>query len=127
MIIIECCVDKKDYIAKHGAHFNDRLLEFALQVMKEKHDGFIPYNKEEVDSLLNKYNIEVDATTQDYIYVANMCKADYYGSSVNSEEHLAKFVKDYMGDTDSYNGRTFYRWCLDMKKQGITIDWGTVV
>lgn len=127
MIIIECCVDKKDYIVKHGAHFNNKLLEFALEIMKEKHNGFTPYSKEEVDSLFSKCNIVVDTTNYDYVYVANMCKADYYGSSINDEEHLAKFVKDCLDDHDTYNGRTFYRWYLDIKKQGIVVDWESVI
>lgn len=122
MIIIECCVDKDDYIQKHGAHFNDKLLEFAINIMKQKHKDFVPMGKESVDKLFAQYKNDLD-----YVYIANMCKADYYGSSIKDDEHLALFIKDTIEDDDAYEGRAFYRWYTDMCKQNIDIDWDNMI
>jgi hypothetical protein len=40
-------------------------------------------NKEYVDKVLTQNNIQlIKNVGHDYIFVANMCKADYYGSSI---------------------------------------------
>lgn len=59
----------------------------------------------------------------DDVYVANMCKADFYGSSITDEMHLAKYVKDVIDDDDAYDGIVFNMWYADMCYTGIAIDW----
>lgn len=63
----------------------------------------------------------------DYVYVANMCKADFLGSSVVDENHLAKYVKDVIDDADAYDGIVFNRWYADMCRKGIAIDWENMI
>lgn len=58
-----------------------------------------------------------------YVYVANMCKADFLGSSIDDERHLCLYVKDVIDDPDGYDGLVFNRWYADMCRQGIPIDW----
>lgn len=42
-----------------------------------------PITKETLDSLLKTYRIELEENQlYDYVFVANMCKADFLGSSV---------------------------------------------
>jgi hypothetical protein len=52
-----------------------------------------------------------------------MCKADFLGSSIKDEEHLALYVKDVIEDVDGYDGLVFNRWYADMVRKGIPIDW----
>ena len=56
-----------------------------------------------------------------------MAKADYLGSSIADSAHLALFIKDYIDDTDGYEGLPFNRWYADMCRNGVAIDWEEVV
>ena len=68
-----------------------------------KRNYITPWSKEEVDSLLKKYNITLNNKIgYDYVFAANMCKADYMGSSIMDEQHVALFIKDYVDDKDGY-------------------------
>ena len=61
------------------------------------------YTREQIDSLLEAENIKLDRDVlYDKVYVANMCQADYLGSSVpKDDEHLALFIKNMIGDPDA--------------------------
>jgi len=61
------------------------------------------------------------------VFVANMCRADFYGSSITDDLHLAKYIKDVLDDTDAYDGIVFNRWYADMCKMGIVIDWDEMI
>jgi hypothetical protein len=52
-----------------------------------------------------------------------MCKADFWGSSIKTEENLVLYVKDVIDDVDTYDGFIFNRWYADMCRQGVPIDW----
>lgn len=83
-----------------------------------------PYSKEEVDEILDKYNIEIkNKLMHDYVFTATMCKADLLGKSVPDEEHLAMYVKDTVDDVDASDETTFRRWVATMVGNGIPIDW----
>jgi len=116
------------YMRNYGPHFNRKLYEFAVNNMTRMVDGkevkINPYTKENVDSILQAHNVVVKhAQLYDYAYVANMCKADFLGSSVIDERHLALYVKDVIDDVDAPDGLVFNRWYADMCYMGIAIDW----
>lgn len=52
-----------------------------------------------------------------------MCKSDYLGSSVQDEQHVALFVKDYLDDPDGYKGLPFTRYYADTEALGLPIIW----
>lgn len=84
----------------------------------------IPLTKDEVDRLLSSNGIVVKGgQLYDTVFVANMCKADFLGSSVPDAQHQAKYVKDVLDDDDAYDGIVFNRWYADMCRKGIIIDW----
>lgn len=122
-----------NYLRYTGPHFNKDLHDFAVSMMKKEIGGRIisiqPYTKEEVDKLLEKHNVKLKnkATNYDYVYAANMCKADLLGDSVPDEAHLAKYVKNVIDDVDGYDGLVFNRWYADMCKKGISIDWANMI
>lgn len=62
-----------------------------------------------------------------YVYVANMCKADFLHSSIIDEQHLALYVKDVIDDVDAYDDIVFNRWYNDMCRKGIPIDWESCI
>ena len=118
------------YLKHNGRHFNKKLCEFAVSRMKSinpstgKVSKLVPISKESIDALLKSYRIELDNNElYDYVYVANMCKADFLGSSIPDEQHLCKYVKDVVDDVDGYDGIVFNRWYADMCRQGIPISW----
>ena len=83
-----------------------------------------PLTKEYVDKVLQQNNIKLEHNVGcDYVFVANMCKADYYGSSIVDEKHFALYIKDTIEDEDAADGTTMRRWYATMVANGIMIDW----
>ena len=81
-----------------------------------------PLTKENVDELLKRYGIVLkNKFGYDYVFAANMCKADYLSSSVPDEQHLAFFVKDYVDDPDGYPELPFTRFYGDCIGTGTPI------
>lgn len=126
--------DMKNYIRYNGRHFNKKLCEFAVKQMKATHSStgeggkLVPISKEQLDALLKTYKIELENNMlYDYLFVANMCKSDFLGSSVPDEQHLCKYVKDVIDDVDGYDGIIFNRWYADTCRQGIPVSWVDVL
>ena len=123
-----------NYLRYYGWHFSKALHDFAVSMMyKEDSNGnkieITPYTKEKVDELLKAHNIVLKNknTIYDYVYVANMCKADLLGDSIPDEKHLAKYIKNVIDDPDGYDGIVMTRWYADMCKKGIAIDWTSML
>ena len=117
------------YMRHNGPHFNKKLCDFAVSKMEKKDsNGHIvpltPYTKENVDTILKAHNITLkNNQLYDYIYIANMCKADFLGFSIPDERSLALYVRDVIDDVDAPDGLVFNRWYADMSYMGIPIDW----
>ena len=106
-------------------HFNKKLCQFAVSKMDH---GKTPVQKEEVEAILNKYNVTLDNNElYDHVYVYNMGNNDYYGSSILDEKHLALYVKDVIDDKDGYDGIVFNRWYADMVSSGTPIEWSEML
>lgn len=116
------------YMSHNGPHFNKEACLFALSNMytKDKDDNekeITPIAKKAVDEMLSAYGIKVkNSKLYDSVYVANMCAADYK-DSINSEDRMAKFIKETLDDPDGAEGLVFNRWIADMKWLGIPIPW----
>lgn len=120
------------YINNYGCHFNRKLCNEAVSRMYTMKNGkkeyITPYSKEQVDSLLASYNIRLQNNKlYDAVYVANMCKADFLGKSVPSEEHLVKYVKDVIDDADAEEGYVFNRFYADCVFMNNPIEWDEMV
>lgn len=114
-------ISMKRYLKYYGQHFNKKLCQFAVSKMDH---GKTPVSKEQVDNILNKYNIELENNElYDYVYVYNMGNNDFMGSSIADEKHLAMYVKDVIDDEDGYDGIVFNRWYADTVSTGIPIEW----
>ena len=117
------------YMRHYGPHVNRKMFEFAVsQMTYEDEDGkeksVTPYTKDEISNLLSMHGVEVRRNQlYDAAYVATMCKADFLGSSIKDEKHLALYVKDVIDDIDAPDGLVFNRWYADMCYKGIAIDW----
>lgn len=121
-----------NYLRYNGPHFNKKLCDFAVGLMEKKVGNIMtkitPMSKNEVDDLLQNNGIVIDgAQLYDTVFVANMCKADFLGSSIVDNLHLAKYIKDVLDDDDAYDGIVFNRWYADMSRKGIVVDWEEMI
>ena len=102
----------KLYINNYGCHFNKKLYQEAVSRMYKEVEGereyIKPYTKEQVDRLLESYNIKLKRNKlYDACYVASMCAADFLGKSIPDEKHLAMYIKDVIDDVDAEEGYVF--------------------
>lgn len=125
---------QKVYLARHGWHFSKSAYLLASSLMRKvnkatgKKEKVPAYTKEEVDNLLKKHNITIENKGgYDYVFAAQMCKADYLGSSIPDEAHLAMYVKDVCDDIDAGDGTTMRRWYATMIGNGEPIDWEELI
>lgn len=126
--------DMRKYLSNNGWHFNKKACDFAVSLMKKenpstkKKEKIEPYTKEQVDEMLKKYNVVLENNVgYDYVFVANMCKADYLKSSITDEHHLALYVKDTIDDIDVGDGVTMRRWYSTMVANGEMVDWEEIL
>lgn len=116
------------YLIHNGWHFNKQLCNFAVSLMKKHGKRLDPISKQNVDKLLEQYKIQLDNNVgYDYVFVANMCKADYYGSSITDDKHVALYIKDTIDDEDAADGTTMRRWYATMVGNGVIIDWDEAI
>ena len=119
----------EEYLSQYGWHFSKKMCEWAVSRMYKRNslDKKIPiqsWNKDSVDKLLNKYGVTIENKIgYDYVFAANMCIADYYGSSIIDEQHVALFIKDYVDDPDGYEELPFTRFYADCIGSGVSINW----
>lgn len=126
--------DMRAYLQHYGWHFSKRACEYAVGMMKKKNpastkiEKIEPYTKEQVEDILTKHGVTIDDTSNyDYVFIANMCKADFFKSSVPDEPHLALYVKDVLDDPDAADGVTMRRWYATMVANGVGVDWSAML
>ena len=118
------------YLASHGYHFSKPMLEWAVGMMRDQQGGKISVvEKQKLDEKLKAYGItlENDKGYYDAVYVWCMGKADYLGSSIIDENHLARFVKDYVDDKDGAKTRAFDEFYIKTVALGIDIPWEDMI
>lgn len=120
------------YLSFYGWHFSKKMAMWAVNSMYKTVNGkkeyIKPYTKEKVDSMLDEAGIRVDGNAgYDAYYVANMCKADYLGSSVRGEGDLIKYIDDTLNDPDGYDGMVFTRFYADCIGSGKPIIWEDMI
>lgn len=122
--------DMEQYLSFYGNHFNKKLCEFAVSKMEreDKTTGvpkpITPITSDELKAILDKHKVAVDTNEwYDALYLANMVKADYMGSSIEDEAHMAKYIEDVLCDVDAAEGQTFARYLADCSAKGCIIFW----
>jgi hypothetical protein len=89
-----------------------------------------PFTKEQVDTILSNHNIRLaNNRLYDYVFVANMAKADYMGDDgcIDDELHLARYIKNVIDDPDAKEGVVFAKWLAAMAVNGIEIEWSEIL
>ena len=77
----------REYLSNYGWHFSKKLCEHAVSKMRDKNGKISPYTNDQIHQMLKANGIELkNDVAYDACYVANMAKADYWGSSITSEQ-----------------------------------------
>lgn len=119
----------KRYLQYNGWHFNKGAYDFACSILRKRgdNDNKVPVKqmtKQEVDTMLQNNGVTIEHKgNYDYCYIAIMCKADFYGSSIEDEVHMARFIKDTCDDVDAPDGTTMRRWFATMTAAGVSVPW----
>ena len=124
----------KEYLSIYGWHFSKKMCEWAVsrmykdekEIKTEQHNS--DYTRDKVDLLLQRYNLKLENNKgYDDVYIANMCKFDFLGSSIDGEMKLAQFIKDYIDDADAYEGMPFTRFYAGCIGSGTPIIWEDMI
>lgn len=122
--------DLEQYMSFYGKHFNKKLCEWAVSNMEreDKTTGMMkkitPMTMEQLMPVLEKYKVTIDDNSSyDALYLANMVRADLWGSSIEDEQHMALYIKDIINDPDGYEGIVFNRFRADCDAKGIVLFW----
>lgn len=113
------------YLRHYGRHFNRKMYEFAVEGMYKENGGrFEPLENERYEKILKNNGIKLDNDVMcDGMFVMSMAMSDFLGSSLENEQQLARFVKDYIDDPDQVDGFVFNRFYADCVLKGVPIDW----
>lgn len=124
----------RSYLRSYGYNFNKKSCELAVKGMSRispatgKKEPIEPMTKEQVEALLEKHGVKVENNEgHNFVYAANMIRADFWKSSIEDEQHFARMVKDIIDDPDNPGGNLFRRWLADADAKGSVIDWDEIL
>jgi hypothetical protein len=125
--------DMRTYLSYYGMNFSKKLYEFAVENMRrESADGRLervkPLVVDELKNILSKYKINIESNDlYNALYLAAMVKADYWGTTIEDHEHLARFIEDTLCDVDAADGQVFARYLADCSVKGCVIHWNEML
>ena len=119
----------REYLAYHGRHFSKPMYEWAVGMMSGRNGEKIKTVEKSVfDEKMRVNGVTLNNDKgYDGPYVWAMATADYMGSSITDEMHLAKFVKDYLDDPDGSPTRAFDEFYAKTMALGIPVRWEDVI
>ena len=122
------------YLRYNGYHFNKKMCDWAVGQMRKvskatgKEEAIEPLTKDRVEDMLAANNVKLESLVgYDHVYVANMAKADFWGSSIKDEQGMAQYIKDVVDDVDQKDGFVFNRFYADCCHNGLPIPWDDVL
>lgn len=122
------------YFKNFGFHFNAKACKVAVEGMYKRNtatnkmEKIEPWTKDQVDEMLKNHGVVLENNTlHDYVFVANMAKADFFKSSLPTEKEVAMWIKDYVDDPDAVDGQIFNRWFSDRMLSGNPVDWAEIL
>lgn len=119
----------REYLSYNGRHFSKALYEWATKMMETRTGEKVkPVDKSAFDEKMRSNNVTLKRDKgMDGPYVWSMATADYFGSSITDELHLAKYVSDYLDDVDGSPTRAFDEFYAKTLALGIPIVWEEVL
>ena len=115
----------EEYMEEYGRHFDKKLFEFAVGMMEDRNGNPLkPWDKSKTEEVLKANGVSIrNNYGHDAAYVMNMARADYWGSSLFDESHLALYVRDYLDDRDGNPTRAFDEFYINSAAKGVPIFW----
>ena len=97
------------YKEVYGCHFNEWMLEKALESMYNEDGSYGGHwTVEQTTSVAKNNGLSFDHFNEyDFNYVMNMIYSDYYGSVPNDTSTYYKMAKKFLEDKDSEAGKAF--------------------
>ena len=122
---------KREYMMHYGEHFSKAAAKFAIDEMKKSSqngDKIKMKSLEEIDEFLSAYGVTLkNDKGYDKVYLYAKGMADFLGSSIPDEMHLAKYIKDVLDDEDGYEGMPFVEWYHKVLHLGIPVMWEDIM
>ena len=122
------------YLRHNGYHFNKKMCDWAVGNMRKmsavtgRLEAIEPIGKDELETMLQANGIKLENTIgYDHVYIANMVRADFWGSSISDERMMALYVKGVIDDADQKDGFVFNRFYADCVHGGLPIPWEDVL
>ena len=118
-------IGMKRYFRNYGWNVNAKLYEYAQKALRDRRGSRIPpMDQQQFDDFMarNGVTLENDMLCNGRI-VLDIARARFSQSSLEDEQHLARYVKDVIDDPDAAEGETFDTICMEMTRRGIPIDW----
>ena len=118
------------YMSSHGRHFSKPMLEWAVGMMKDRNGKKLNVpDKKQLEQILSTHGVALKRTEGYYdpLYVWCMARADYFGSSIVDDMHMARFVADYIDDPDGSPSRAFDEFYIKTVSLGIDIPWEDMI
>ena len=118
----------ENYLSHYGWHFSKKACDWAVKHMRKDGKRIEMWDKEKVEKLLKNQGITLENDVlYDAVYVCNMAYADFWGSSISTEAHLALFIMDFVDDEDMPEGGIFAKWYACCMRGGTPIDWDSLL
>lgn len=118
------------YLRNHGWAFSHKACEYAVKKMQRvnsatgKKEAIEPYTRTQAEELLTKHGVKLEHNKgYDFVYVLNMCQADFLKSGVPDEANMALFVKSAIDDPDNPGGNWFRKFLVDLDAKGEGAEW----
>ena len=118
------------YMASHGRHFSKPMLEWAVGRMRDRSGKKVSLpDKKQLDNILASNNVTIERSEGFYdpLYVWCMARADYFGSSIADDMHMARYVKDFLDDPDGNPTRAFDEFYVNCVAKGVDIPWEDMI
>lgn len=115
----------EEYVDMYGLHFNKKLYEYAVSMMRDRNNNKVPLiDKEKVTEFLKNHGITLkNDKGHDAAYVYMMARSDYFGSAITDDNHLAMFVRDFLDDIDGSKTKAFDHFVVDCRSKEEPIYW----
>lgn len=117
------------YLSEYGWNFSKKMCEWAVSMMRDRNGNKVQLrSKEQVETMLRNAGITLENDKgYNAVYVTHMAIADFLGSSIKDDTHLARYVRDVIDDYDAYDGMVFTRFYADCMGSGTPVIWSDML
>ena len=116
--------EEAQYMEHYKGHFSKKMAEWAISMMERDGKKIEPFTMEEVEGMIAPFRSKVgEECIYDCWYLANMAKADYFGSSLADKTHISLFIKDTLCDPDGCPEMVLACFRAKCDVKGVPIYW----